>query len=75
MSPPAAISASDLLSQQCIGRTLGALKTSASDWKGRGCDWAAFGLLRGPWEVVMEDRKSVWTFPLADAPGSEGGDA
>lgn len=31
-------------------------------------DWATYGLFRGPWEIVMPDGRSVWSFPLADAP-------
>jgi hypothetical protein len=54
------VTASDLLGQECIGRTLGK--------GGRGCDWAAYGLLCGPWEIVMPDGHSAWGFPLADAP-------
>jgi hypothetical protein len=47
--------------QECIGRLPGAT---------RGCNWAAYGLIRGPWEVVIPadgDRpeQSVWGFPLA----------
>lgn len=34
---------------------------------GRGCDWKAFGLIRGPWEIVMPDGHSSWGFALADA--------
>ncbi|MYR93061.1 MULTISPECIES: VVA0879 family protein [unclassified Streptomyces] len=56
--------ASDLLGQECIGRTLGALGQGSS----RGCDWAAYGLFRGPWEVVMPDGHSAWSFPLAPVP-------
>jgi hypothetical protein len=52
-----AVIASDLLGQECIGRT---------DPK-RGCDWAAYGLIRGPWEIVLPDGRSVWGFPLAPA--------
>lgn len=61
--------------QECIGRTLGALKVDAAQYlagkyTGRGCDWAAYGLLAGPWQVIMpaEDGKperKVWSFPLA----------
>lgn len=56
--------------QDCIGRHLGALKMG---YTGRGCDWVAYGLLRGPWEVVLpaegdQPERSVWSFPLAPAP-------
>lgn len=59
--------------QECIGRSLGALKGPAATDGGRGeaprgCDWAAYGLIRGPWEIVMPDGHSAWGFPLADAP-------
>lgn len=59
---------SDVLGRECIGRILGALKVPAGKWKGRGCDWTAYGLLQGPWEVVHADGRSVWGFPIADAP-------
>lgn len=48
----------DTASQECIGRYTG----------GRGgpnkCDWAAFGLFRGPHFVVMEDGREVAVFPF-----------
>lgn len=65
--------------QDCIGRHLGALdKTkhrSAEAYRkagGRGCDWAAYGLFRGPWEIVVpaeadKPERSIWGFPLAAA--------
>lgn len=61
---------SDVLGQECIGRTLGALKGPAGTdggrgEAGRGCDWAAYGLFRGPWEIVLPDGRSMWGFPLA----------
>jgi hypothetical protein len=60
---------SEILGQECIGRTLGALRRRAGDhWDGRGCDWSAYGLLCGPWEIVMADGRSAWGFPIADAP-------
>lgn len=31
------------------------------------CDWKAFGLFRGPWEIVFPDGRSVWGFALAEA--------
>lgn len=58
------VTASDILGQECIGRTLGALTMPAEAWKrevaagrGRGCDWCAYGLIRGPLivEVPSED--------------------
>lgn len=63
------MTASDILGKQCIGRNLGALEEAdQSDWKGRGCDWAAYGLFRGPVTVVMPDGKEVCSFPVAKAP-------
>lgn len=62
--------------QQCIGRSLGALKKPAGpggkNANGRGCDWTAYGLFRGPWEIVLpaegdKPERSVWGFPLAEA--------
>lgn len=67
--------------QECIGRTLGATRRSNGSVDayrkkgGRGCDWAAYGLFRGPWEVVVpvpdamngESERSIWSFPLAGA--------
>ncbi|MFF0721310.1 VVA0879 family protein [Micromonospora sp. NPDC003816] len=65
--------------QECIGRLLGALKRTANRGRDgivrgeRGCDWAAYGLFRGPWEIVMpaegeKPERSAWSFPLAPAP-------
>lgn len=62
---------SDVLGQECIGRTLGALGVEAKAWKGRGCDWTAYGLFHGPLEIVMDDGRSVWGFPIADAPATQ----
>ncbi|KIF67573.1 hypothetical protein HY68_01310 [Streptomyces sp. AcH 505] len=59
-----AVVASDVMGQECIGRTLGVDSE-------RGCNWAAYGLLPGPCEVVMPDGQSSWTFELAPAPVSE----
>ncbi len=58
--------------QECIGRSLGALEDRPTNDSGRsrakrGCDWAAYGLFHGPWEIVMPDGGSAWAFPLADA--------
>ncbi|MDT0306837.1 VVA0879 family protein [Streptomyces sp. DSM 44917] len=58
------VTASGILGQECIGRTLGALSTGTR----RGCDWAAYGLLPGPWEIVLPDGRSAYSFPVADAP-------
>lgn len=64
-----------LVGQQCIGRILDENKDRARDphgkfMGGRGCDWAAYGLLPGPWEVVVPadgdgPETSVYSFPLA----------
>lgn len=58
--------ASDIIGKECIGRTLGAL--GRKPYKGRGCDWAAYGLFAGPWEIVLPDGRSMHAFPLAPAP-------
>jgi hypothetical protein len=60
------ITASDLLGLECIGRALGVLDKRQT-YGGRGCDWVAFGLFQGPWEIVMPDGHSAWGFPLAAA--------
>jgi hypothetical protein len=61
--------ASDVLGQECIGRTLGALEREIGEhYIGRGCNWAAYGLFRGPWEIVMPDGHSAWSFAIAPAP-------
>jgi hypothetical protein len=56
--------------QECIGRHLGALSGTPTTDSGkarakRGCDWAAYGLFRGPWFVTMPDGKEIPGFPLA----------
>jgi len=58
----------DAAGQHCIGRNLGALSGPAKEWKGRGCDWTAYGLIPGPWTIVMPDGHEAHGFPLADAP-------
>lgn len=66
--------ASDLTGQECIGRTLGALKgPPTADGRGeatRGCDWTANGLFRGPWRIELPEDREMWAFPLADRNGS-----
>lgn len=60
--------------QECIGRTA----------TGRGCDFAAYGLIPGPWRIVMPgapdrggeagpepDTHIAYSFPLAPAPAAE----
>ncbi len=62
---------SDLIGQICIGRKLGALKAKSNkEWKqsgGRGCDWTANGLFRGPWSVITPEGRQVYCFALAPA--------
>lgn len=65
----AADSDPNLIGQECIGRSLGAL-AKPKPTNTRGCDWVAYGLFRGPWEVVVpadgdEPERSIWSFPLA----------
>lgn len=60
--------ASDRLGQECIGRILGALIRGES-YTGRGCDWTAYGLFHGPWQIEMRDGHIAYGFPLAEAPG------
>lgn len=55
--------ASDLLGQECIGRILGALGKGTT----RGCDWVAYGLFRGPWEIALPNGRTAYGFPLAPA--------
>lgn len=66
--------ASDYLGQQCIGRVLGSLSKTREKWEGRGCDWAAFGLFRGPDFAIAPDGTEIPCFPIAPAPdnGVEG---
>jgi hypothetical protein len=57
--------------QHCIGRHMGALDKTKLAKAQRGCDWTAYGLLRGPWEVVVPadengPERSIWSFPLAE---------
>lgn len=55
------VKASDLLGQECVGRTLGALsKTPPIDL--RGCDWAAYGLFGGPLAITTPDGKTIRAF-------------
>ncbi len=54
----------DVAGQECIGRLLGAL--GERDWKGRGCNWSAYGLIPGPWIIEFADGKTVRSFPLAE---------
>jgi len=58
--------ASDHIGQICIGRILGA-PSRDEKYAGRGCDWAAFGLFRGPEFVKVGDREMP-SFRIAPAP-------
>jgi hypothetical protein len=76
--------ASDILGQECIGRTLGALSKKEKNWdarrkKGevRGCDWAAYGLFHGPDVITYEvpglpgrkgETKTIYAFAMAPGP-------
>lgn len=60
--------------QECIGRHLGALQrppgTDPAEYASRGCDWVSYGLIRGPWQIVLPEdgsgaERSLWAFPLA----------
>jgi hypothetical protein len=56
--------------QECIGRSVGALDACGTGtrgkWDGRGCTFAAYGLIQGPWTVVMPDGHEVHSFALAE---------
>lgn len=56
--------------QECIGRALGVLKREQpkGGYQGRGCDWCAYGLFRGPMFVVMPDGREVASFQIAPSP-------
>ncbi|MCE7081203.1 VVA0879 family protein [Streptomyces sp. ST2-7A] len=57
------ITAGHLLGRECIGRTLGALEGDGRCI--RGCDWAAYGLLSGPWTILFPGGEKAHAFPLA----------
>jgi hypothetical protein len=59
--------AGQLIGQMCIGRALGALKGPQEEWKGRGCDWTAYGLFRGPWEIQIDSEDGETRFAPAFA--------
>lgn len=59
--------ASDIIGQECIGRTLGALTKSTEPYRGRGCDWCAYGLFPGPVEVILPNGRSMRSFPITEA--------
>lgn len=58
--------ASDLLGQECIGRVTGAPEHGTKGYAGRGCNWCAFGLFRGPWLITTLDGETIGAFPVAD---------
>lgn len=64
--------ASDIMGQQCIGRTLGAL--TKGEYTGRGCDWAAGGLFSGPIYVELpptgEESEPRWVPSFRIAPAN-----
>lgn len=62
-----AVIASDVVGQECVGRTLGALLKGQGKYTGRGCDWTAYGLFGGPWTIALPDGRSMHAFPLAPA--------
>lgn len=58
------------IGQECIGRRTWELAQAAGSGSGRplvsrGCDWTAYGLLRGPWLIQMPNGDTVGSFPLA----------
>jgi hypothetical protein len=62
--------------QECVGRAAGADRARLG-WAGRGCDWAAFGLFRGPWEITLpaeggKPERPSWAFPLHGEPAPGG---
>lgn len=61
------MTASSVLGQECIGRTLGALEGQAKKWTGRGCDWAAYGLFRGPVDRPPAGRRQAPRLPAGRA--------
>lgn len=60
----AEVIASDVVGQECIGRTLGALDKRQT-YSGRGCNWVAYGLFSGPWEIALPNGRRMHAFPLA----------
>jgi hypothetical protein len=62
--------------QDCIGRA-SASERAAAGINRKGCDWAAYGLFRGPWEIVLpadgdKPERSIAGFPLAGEPAADG---
>lgn len=60
--------ATDIFGQECIGRTLGALDKDGPKYTGRGCNFAAYGFIPGPWAVELPDGEEMRIFPIAPAP-------
>lgn len=50
------------LGQYCVGNFV----------PNRGCDWKSFGLIGGPWEILMPTGRSVFGFALAGVPAGHG---
>jgi hypothetical protein len=71
-----ALGSQELAGQECIGRATGAL-TKPKPTNTRGCDWTAYGLFHGPWEIVIaaegdKPERGIWGFPLAGDPAPDG---
>jgi hypothetical protein len=58
--------ASQHLGQVCIGRLTGAPSPGTKTTE-RGCNWAAFGLFRGPEFIIMPDGHEAPCFAIAPA--------
>jgi hypothetical protein len=59
--------------QECIGRTLRRADPPGVE---RGCDWTAYGLIPGPWEIVFPaegdvPEQSMRSFRLAEPAGGQ----
>lgn len=60
---------------ECIGRLCGALQGPRKPDRdgvvrgvaGRGCNWTAGGLFRGPWTIIVKPGVSIYSFALAPA--------
>jgi hypothetical protein len=57
---------------QCVGRTPAYARIAAGMPATRGCGTVAYGLICGPWEVLLEDGRSMWGFALAGDPAPGG---
>lgn len=55
---------------ECLGRSLGVLKREQpkGGYQGRGCDWSANGLFRGPMFIITPEGKEMPAFRIAPAP-------